>query len=291
MAFENVAFVLVNYGSIELLSRRFEQSAYPGALTVVVDNFTTESERAAVVQRSAQFGWLAVTPETNTGFGGGCNLGVEAARAAGCRQVVLLNPDADIDPASVELLLAAVRADPMTLAGPRVVKPDGTLWSAGMDVDLRSGDMRPWRLRWQNPQAKTLPWLTGACLAFDLALWDVVGGFDESYFLYWEDVDFCVRAVGAGAKLALVEQATATHAVGGTQGAGKSEIYYYYNIVNRSRFARGHLAADVRRRWRQTAPRAAWRIVRRGGRRQFLQSVRPWRALWRGLRDSDYKVG
>jgi len=289
MDFEGVGIVLVNYGSVDQISESFNHpERFPGANVVVVDNFTTEAERSSVLARAIENQWLALTPETNTGFGAGCNLGVEAARRAGCDRILLINPDADIDTVSASLLLDAVDDDPMTLAGPRILKPDGSLWSAGMDLDLDTGDMRPWRVRDEYPNSATMPWLSGACLMLSIELFDAVGGFDESYFLYWEDVDLCARVIAAGGNLQVVDGAVATHAVGGTQGQGKSETYYYYNIVNRARFAVGHLEPADRQRWRRSAPKSAWRIVRRGGRRQFVRSLAPWRAWWRGLRDSDY---
>ncbi len=77
-------------------------------------------------------------------------------------------------------------------------------------------------------------------------LWDLVGGFDESYFLYWEDVDLSWRIVAAGGRLAVAEDLTAFHAVGATQaGSTKSATYVYYSARNRLRFA-GTLPARTR---------------------------------------------
>ena len=86
--------------------------------------------------------------------------------------------------------------------------------------------------------------------------------------------------------------AYATHAQGGTQGAGqhsagqaKSYSYYYYNVRNRLVYAARNLTDDDRRRWRRRSVPAAWEVVSRGGRRQLLGSLQPLLAAARGLRD------
>ncbi len=121
------------------------------------------------------------------------------------------------------------------------------------------------------------------------SLWEALGGFDERYFLYWEDVDLSWRARGLGAQLLVVRDAVAVHDEGGTQQPShqreRSASYYYFNIRNRLLFAALHLDAAARRRWRQTALGAAYDIVARGGRRQLLRSRAPWQAAMRGTRD------
>ena len=176
----------------------------------------------------------------------------------------------------------------MTLAGPRVVDAAGRTWSAGTDLYLASGAMLATRKR-PAGEVRVFGWLSGACLAFHEQLWDAVGGFDDDYFLYWEDVDFCWRAAEAGARLVVLDEATAVHDEGGTQQAvgpsGLSETYYYSNIRNRLVFAAKHLDPEDRRRWRRSSIREAYAILLRGGRRQLLRSVRPWRAAIRGTLD------
>ena len=151
---------------------------------------------------------------------------------------------------------------------------------------------------------RAVPWLSGACLLVSRELWGRVGGFDEDYFLYWEDVDLSVRVSRAGGRLVVERTATAVHDEGGTQrldvpgdpldvgssrsgvaSRGKSEAYYYYNIRNRLLFAAKHLEPRDRRRWTRTSYAGAKQILLRGGRRQFLRPVKPMRAAIRGSLD------
>lgn len=285
----DLAVVVVAYGRPDLLRDGLAPVAadLEPAQVVVVDNFSTADNRAEVVLLCDEQGWHGVYPSTNTGFGAGCNLGVEAALAAGARQVLLLNPDASIDRASVLRLLRAVLDDPEAVAAPLILRPDGRPWSAGADLDLRTGRMRSWLRRTDPPVAAPVPWVSGACMMLDESLWRRVGGFDDDYFLYWEDVDLCARVDRAGGRVVVVDGARAVHDQGGTHtpagSRAKSPLYYYYNVRNRQVFASKWLDARGQRQWRRTAAGAALEVLLRGGRRQLLHPVAPVGAVLRGL--------
>lgn len=286
-----LAVVVVSYGDPALLERHTTQvaAALRPARIVVVDNHSTDAHRHAVRQLCDREGWTGVFPGTNTGFGAGCNLGAAAALAGGAEVLLFLNPDATIDAESAVRLVAAVEAEPLLLAGPTVLGADGEVASAGLDLDLDTGTMRPWRRRSEHPDAETLPWVTGACFAVTRELWERLSGFDERYFLYWEDVDLCARVQALGGRVAVIDGATAIHSGGGTQrregSRAKSPAYYYFNIRNRALFARTWLSPERQRAWRRGAVGAAYEILMRGGRRQLLHPVRPVSAVLRGLRD------
>lgn len=293
-AFADEAVVVVNYGSATLLAENLTAltRAADGLLTVVVDSFSTAAEREAVVALCEREGWLAVLPADNPGFGAGMNAGVARAAEAGAKRVLLLNPDAVIASDAARALFDTVVAAPSTLVAPRILRPDGSVWSSGSDVSLVDGRMTSARRRPQPPSRRAQPWLSGACLCLSLDLWERVGGFADGYFLYWEDVDLSFRVRRAGGALTVREDVSATHAEGGTQQSGaetaataKSEGYYYFNIRNRMLFAALNLGDDDLRAWLRASPRVAWEILLQGGRRQFLRSLAPLRAGFRGVRD------
>nr|WP_281287146.1 glycosyltransferase [Actinotalea subterranea] len=276
------AVVVVSYGSADLLERHLARtSSGTGATVVVVDNFSTHAERAAVTRVCERHGWHLVAREANDGFGAGVNAGAERARALGCDVLVLLNPDLAAAGAVVDALADAVREDPRALVAPAIDREDGTPWSRGGLLDVATG-----RTRTRGVAPERAEWLSGACLAVHLSLWDDVGGFDEDYFLYWEDVDLSWRVRGAGGHLVVRTDLTATHSVGGTQRTAdprrKSGTYYAENCRGRLLFAAKHLDPAGVRRWRVTAPGYARDVVLRGGRRQLLRSPAPLAAVLRG---------
>ncbi len=273
----HLAVIVVNYGSSDLLERNLAPLARhtPTARVVVVDNFTTAAEQARVTDLCARLGWTAVTMSENVGFGAAINRAA-AGLPASIRSRLLLNPDATIDAVSLARLVDHSVRHPLDLVAPRVLTPEGTVWSAGTDLYLDDGHMRGWRHRdAATDPAGRQPWLSGACLVLGRELWDRVGGFDEDYFLYWEDVDFSRRVLDRGGSLVLDEHATAVHDVGSTQRTdgrstrAKSPVYYYFNTRNRLLFAAKHLSRGDQRRWQRSSLLMAYRILLIGGRRQF----------------------
>lgn len=284
------AVVIVSFASSGLLERQAASLELPGrGRVVVVDCFSSASERARVRAIAHEHGWDVVLLDTNAGYGGGTNAGARLALAQGADVVVALNPDASIDAEGLRRLVEAVAGDPMVLASPRILTGSGEPWFVGADLYLEDGVPRGARARDRFPGAARREWATGACFAISASLWTMLGGFDEEYFLYWEDIDLSHRALDAGARLAVVD-ARAVHDAGGTQrnvgpGRAKSETYYYFNIRNRLLYAVKHLDPDGIRRWQRSAPRVALAVLQRGGRRQLVSSLRPWRAYLRALRD------
>ena len=284
---QSLAIIVVNYGSSALLEANLVplSSALPGVTTVVVDNRTDDAERARVHALADRHGWLDAYPDTNLGFGSGVNLG--AGQAPDATHLLILNPDATIAPAAVLALLGRSRSAPGALYGPRILRPDGGTWFAGSDLHLDDGRLR-------NParrgNARTEPWLTGACLLIDRGLWDAVGGFDDDYFLYWEDVDLSHRVLVAGGRLELCDDVVAVHDEGGTHEGGsrgrrRSDTYYRYVIRNRLLFAAKHLGDEEQRAWRRNDRRVAWEVLLQGGRRQFLRSPGVLLVGWRAVRE------
>jgi GT2 family glycosyltransferase len=171
--------------------------------------------------------------------------------------------------------------EPLALISPRLVDADGDVVFRGARVDLRTGDTvsRP-----DGADDDAGDWLTAACLMVHNRLLQRIGGVDEGYFLYWEDVDLSFRGRAAGGSLVVRHDLVARHDEGGTHNRpgdrAKSPLYYRYNCRNRLLFGARHLDRRDLLRWILCTPGASWRILLRGGRRQLLHSPRPvWAAV------------
>ncbi len=274
---------MVNYASSDLLVSNLVGLSTPWTKIVVVDNLSTHEERVRVRALADQHGWELVELPDNRGFGPGVNAGARRAAGLGCASVLLLNPDVEVTADVVEELRAAALAEPYALVSPRLVDLDGRVVFAGSSLNLVDGRIRSAVKAKAAPDPRSRPfeWLTAACLALSTELWDAVGGFDEDYFMYWEDVDFNYRCRAAGARIVLREDLQAVHDQGGTQGPrrgrAKSGLYYYYNNRNRMLFAVRYLTGPEIRRWIATTPRISYEVWLHGGRRQLLET--PGRAL------------
>lgn len=282
-----IGIVVVNFGSHRLLADNLAPVDW-GEIpvdVVVVDNFSSAGERAAVSGLCSTQGWHLVAMPDNRGFGAAVNAGVRRARMLGARCYLLLNPDATVTPEVVAELRRSSLRQPMALLSPRIVSSSGAVFFDGSRVFLDSGRIRGTAgsgttgfssaRRRPVPTGESHEWVSGACVVIHDQLLQRVGPLDESYFLYWEDLDLSHRCLAAGGTLVVRRDLLAVHDAGGTQdspsGAGKSSLYYRYNCRNRLRFAAQHLPRRRILRWIASTPSVTWEILLRGGRRQLVR--------------------
>lgn len=233
-----VAIIVVNFGSAELLGEYIGQAGYPPQVgVVVVDNFHSHEERGAISSLAAAHRWVLLSPARNLGFGAACNLGVRWAKAEGYRSVLFLNPDATIALDDLERLAMESERHPNALMSPIIHKPDGSVWFQGGILESSLGIAR--HVLPDGKDARPVDWLTAACLLVPMHAFEALGGFEEAYFLYWEDVDLTWRHKLAGGELRVSASSRAIHNVGGTQESeDKSPAYFFFNTRNRIWFAR-----------------------------------------------------
>ena len=282
-----LGLVVVNFGATRLLERNLTITLGEDAdaQIVVVDNFSSSTERARLRDLARERNWIMVEPDGNLGFGEGVNAGVLKAAELGCRTFVTLNPDARAEPGVLRALGQAVQLNPNALLGPVVVNSDGEIRFRGSTVSLRTGRMRSgWIRDDDDPEWKN--WLTGACMAFSGEAFVKLNGFSENYFLYWEDVDLSRRAVDLGMDLVLLEDLRVVHDEGGTHtepgSRSRSPLYYYYNARNRLVFGARLAPRANWDGWLLSTPRESVMIWLRGGRKQLFTHPNGFVALIRG---------
>lgn len=185
-------------------------SAEPIA-AVVVDNAPGDP---ATVELTATGSAAYLPLPSNPGYGSGMNAGVRLLPPS-VEWIVIANPDVVFEPGSIDRLRTAAALDPTIGAvGPAVVNEDGTVYPSARSIpSIRTGighalfanvwPSNPWTRRYRqettgDPVARDTGWLSGSCILFPRAVYEQLGGFDEGYFMYFEDVDFGYRLGRAG---------------------------------------------------------------------------------------------
>jgi hypothetical protein len=228
----DVAIVIVTYNSAEFIAdclnsviaarKNLRQQI------IVVDNDSKDGTAALIRERFPEV--ELVEPGANLGFAKGVNLG---ARHADAEFVLLLNPDTIILNHAVDTIFEFARKNPgHGLYGGRTLKPDGTLepsscwgqptlWSMAMfgfglsTLAPKNRWLDPESLGdWQRDSVREVGVITGCFLLAPLAVWNELGGMDERYFMYGEDVDFAMRARARGYRPVICPDAELVHEVG-----------------------------------------------------------------------------
>ncbi len=229
----HVAAVIVNYNAGDALALAVRSLANDQGVdweAVVVDNASSDRSIEGLTRA---WPWVrTICNLENYGFGRAVNQGVAETRAP---FILLMNPDCELDRGATGHLLLALAADEtVAVVGPRIFDPDGRpQGNARGDPDMLTGLFgRTSLLQRLLPAAATarrnvvavaagdgttatdVDWLSGACVLVRRSAFERVGGFDERYFLYWEDADLCRRLRRAGYRIVYSPEATAVHQVG-----------------------------------------------------------------------------
>lgn len=231
-----VAVVIVSYNSHAVLGRSLAcvlQQTRPAERVIVVENgLRNPGFEACWAQRGVEF----VSPGYNTGFAAGNNFAF--ARCAECSLIALVNPDAFLAPDWLARMCAAAEANPAAASfASRLVKDEveGELDGVG-DAYHLSGLV--WRIAHGRPiVAVRQPTreVFSACAAAALyrrEAIDAVGGFDERFFCYLEDVDLGFRLRLSGGSCVLVWDAVARHIGSVSSGGQKSDFATYHGHRN-----------------------------------------------------------
>lgn len=258
---------------------------------LVIDNGSGDGSVAALRQRAPAL--AAAHPQhtvelvelpQNLGFTGGMNHGLRRAEALSLPYTLVLNNDLRLPPDCVRALVSVLDHDPRVAAvGPTVLHPDGTVWAEGGEVAfgpnalrLRRHGRAP-RPREHGPEA--VGFLTGACVLLRTADAAAIGGFDDRYFMYWEDVDLCERLAARGGRIVWLPWVRVVHDAGQSSGGGRSPLRKFLMACNSVRFLRrrGSLAG-----WAALAvfDVLLWPLTLRHGPRPAFAKLR---GLWAGL--------
>ena len=239
-----VGIVIVSYNTCDLLRQAIASALASGVATeiVVVDNASHDDSAALVAREFPQV--ELIRNLANRGFAAATNQGL--ARMVALPFVLLLNPDARLLPGALPMLLAFMQRHPRVgCVGPRLLFPDGrfqaaawrfpSLWMTIFDLFPPRGPLLGrlsasrlnGRYRAEHGVAPfPVDHPLGAAMLLRRATLDDIGGLDEGYWMYVEEVDWCRRAKAAGWAIWQVPQARVVHVAGASsqQFRGRSFV-------------------------------------------------------------------
>ncbi|MFB3882494.1 MAG: glycosyltransferase family 2 protein [Armatimonadota bacterium] len=222
---------IVNWNTRQDLEEalRSVTESIPGLdLEVIVLDNASQDGSADMVRR--QFPQVAlIENRENAGFARGYNA---AARRSTGRYLLVLNPDTIVHRGALGRLVEFMDAHPEAGAvGPRLLNSDGTLQfscrrfprpAAAMLRNTFLGRLVPGNRftrdylmqDWDHSSQRQVDWVSGAAICIRREAWEQTGGFDEGYFMYAEDMDWCLRAEQAGWRVYYLPDAVITHRIG-----------------------------------------------------------------------------
>ena len=290
----DLSVVVVSFNGRDYLRRclasLLEHTKGVSCEVIVVDNASWDGSAQMV---EAEFPQVAlIRLPANVGFAAGCNRGIE--RAAG-EFVLLLNPDTELAEDAFSPMVAHCRENSSVgLLGPKLLNSDGSLQLScrhfpshltslfnRQSILTRLFPGNPFSRRylmtdWAHDRIEPVDWLSGACLMLRREMVERVGGMDEGYFMYIEDVDLCYRAHQAGYEVVYFPQVAVTHHIGrSTETMPNRSIVQWHRSMWRyyRKHMRGNPLLDVLT-FAGIAARCAYQLALQNGRRLLARSRR-----------------
>jgi N-acetylglucosaminyl-diphospho-decaprenol L-rhamnosyltransferase len=239
--------IVVTYNSEDVVGELLD--SLPGALgeleasVVVVDNGSTDNTVELLLNR----GDCKVILSSNVGYAGGINRGVR--EGSGADAILVLNPDTRLHEGCIAPLYRALRLPGTGVVAPRMLSDDGALvFSLRRNPTLLRAlgltrlkfpalsDLVQEDAAYEQPHV--VDWAIGAVLMMTRECFDLLDGWDESFFLYSEETDFLLRARGQGLVTRYEPQSVVVHIGGGSGRSGKT---FAMQAINRIRlYGRRH---------------------------------------------------
>jgi len=223
---------------MECLAALDAGGAAPRREVVVVDNASGDGVADALARGFPDARLIA--NRENVGYARAVNQGIAASSG---RHVLVMNPDCVVGPGAIATLAGHLDRHPgCAVAGPRILNPDGSLeYSARAFPDhftflfnryslaTRLWPGNPWSRRyllsdWDHASDRTVDWVSGACMLVRRSAIEQVGGMDEAYFMFNEDVDWCHAMKRAGWSVDFVAAAEITHHIGASKGRVSDKV-------------------------------------------------------------------
>jgi len=236
----DTAIITVSYNSsaqlADFLTAAVNCVASPSQV-FVADNASADVDTTRAL--AAKFGATLIQLNDNFGYGGAMNRALASVPAT-LTTLIICNPDALLTPAAVDRLRSEVNDPRVGLAGPRILNEDGTTYPSGRAIPSIGNGIghalfaniwksNPWTKRYHakaylEVTTQEVGWVSGSCIAIRRDVFESVGGFDEAYFMYFEDVDLAYRLGQRDLVNLYVPEVSITHLGGESTKAVKKHM-------------------------------------------------------------------
>jgi len=235
----SVAIIVVNFNCYSDTSRCLDSLLklnYPNYSVYCIDNASSDNSFVELKKEfeGSEIRFIAST--TNTGFAGGCNIGIKDAIAEGLDFAWLVNADATVEKDSLLHLVAVVDEFPrVAAAGSKILFPPSDerdkIWSAGGEIDFENFQISmpgyDEKDSGQHNKLKVCDYLPGCSLLMRTDAVRKIGYLPEGYFMYFEETDWCVNASRNYGPLLYVPKSIVWHHFDKEKTETPFTVYYY----------------------------------------------------------------
>lgn len=226
---------------------------YKNFRVVVIDNHSEDGSYEKLLEWCRdKHRFTVLQTKANIGFAGGNNVGIKYALANDAEYILLLNNDTVVTENFLSGLIKTAKEEDAGITGCKILRhSDAHIWYLGGKMSwLRGGAYHPGKGRSDREVAKKpfeVDFVTGCMMLIKREVFDKIGLLDESYFLYNEDTDYCMKALKAGIKMAVDPLTIIYHKERSTDGGWK-QYHIYYLIRNKLIFMKRY-APNVATLW------------------------------------------
>ncbi|SDF71817.1 glycosyltransferase family 2 protein [Sporolituus thermophilus] len=247
-----VGIVTVTYNS-ELVIEGFMNSllaqTHKNFVLYVIDNQSQDNTLNKLTQYSNLLNMVVFNNSKNVGVATGNNQGIKRALADGCSHVLLVNNDTEFNDNLIEVLLDYMSDNKCDITVPKMMYHDNPslLWFAGGHLSavrayssVHEGCDHIDQGQFDTPRRIT--YAPTCCMLIKADVFSVIGLMDEKYFIYYDDTDFCLRALRKNIQMHYVPTAVLTHKVSSLTGGKHSKFALRYLTRNKVYYIRKNIA-------------------------------------------------
>jgi len=250
-----IGVVTVTYNSSDVITGFMESlvgQTHQDYALYVVDNASVDDTLQKLIPYTHQLSMVIIENQKNIGVAAGNNQGIKQALADSCTHVLLINNDTEFESELFSKLLTGMDAAACDMLVPKMLYHDQPkkIWFAGGHFDnvktyinIHEGYNEIDSGQYDEP--RVIQYAPTCCMLIKPSVFEKVGFMDEKYFVYYDDTDFCIRALQQNQVLYFYPVATLTHKVSSLTGGGESDFALKYYMRNKVYFIRKHIIFPV----------------------------------------------